>query len=270
MKTLLSKNRIAEIKKTGQIADADIKKLCQMAEKFRQYSRQKDKRAKQKPKKYLKSTDYLSSEQFAKILCYLVRKADIDRKRTQTLTRAILNEMLVILLAETGLRASEVVNLRLHNLPVYHGKPEIEVVAGKGNEDRTVGVSEYLVDKLKDYISSYHKGHRKETALFESERGGAITYAAIYKRIKTIGTKVGIWINGNRSKLTPHKFRHTFATLLLDVSDNEFLIQFQLGHEEPSTTAIYTRTLSEKLRGAMEHYHKRLWRNYNPVCFENS
>ncbi|MDD5328067.1 MAG: site-specific integrase [Phycisphaerae bacterium] len=258
MKTLLSKQRIATIKRT---ATGDIHKLCLMAEQQRQYTRQKTKRAKQKPKKYLKSTDYLTSEQFARVLSFIISKADIDRKRTQAQTRAILNEMLIILLAETGLRASEAVNLKLRNLPSYHGKPEIEVEEGKGNKDRTIGISDYLVQKLNDYVKKYHKLHSAGAAVFYGQQG-ALTYKAIYKRIKTIGNNCGV-------RLKPHIFRHTFATLLLDVTDNQFLIKNQLGHDNLATTTIYTRTLNQKLRSAMGNFHNRLWQSYNTVLFDN-
>ena len=258
MKHLLSKNRIAKLKKT---ADGDMLRALSMAEKFRQYSRQKDKRAKQKPKKYLKSTDYLSSEQFARILTILANPKG---------HRAELNEMLIIFAAETGLRPSEVVKVKLINLPTYHGKPEIEVVSGKGSKDRTVGISQYLVKKLTEYVHNHHKGHAHNTHLFLSEQGTQLSYGSFNAKVKKIGRKAGIWLKEDgRSRLAPHKFRHTFATLLLDVTDNEFLIQNQLGHEEPATTAIYTRTLGEKLRYAMDRYHKRLFEHYNPVLFEN-
>lgn len=267
MKALLSKNRIAEIKKT---ASGNMVKVCIMAEKYRQYKRQKDKRAKQKPKKYLKSTDYLSREQFATILKYVVSRANKDRQRTQNLTRAIFNEMLIILLAETGLRASEVVNLKLRNLPAYHGKPEIEVESGKGNKDRTVGISEFLVKKLADYMK-YHKGHSQDTALFLSERRQPFTYHALYAKIKKIGDNTGIWLNSQgKSRLKPHNFRHTFATLLSDVSNNETLVQSQLGHQNPATTAIYTRTLNQKLRSAMDNFHKSLWESFDAVLSDKT
>ena len=275
MKKLLSKNRIANLKKLAQLPlepatrQALIKSLV-MAEKYRQYSRAKDKRTRQKPKKYLKSTDYLSSEQFAKILCYVVKKADSDRKRTQTLTRAILNEMLIIFAVETGLRPSEVVNVKLNNLPLYHGKLEIEVFDGKGNKDRTVGISKYLAGKLTGYVKKYHKGHGDNTWLFLSEQGSQLSYGSFSAKIKIIGKAVGIWMRSDgKSRLTPHKFRHTFATLLEDETGDIFFVQNQLGHDDPKTTGIYTLILNEKRKSAMNNYHKRVFRDYNAELFDN-
>lgn len=231
-----------------------------MAEYYRQYARAKAKRARQKPKKYLKSTDYLTAEQFARILA--VVSAGKGR-------RADINKMLIVFAAETGMRASEILNVNLCNLPHYHGKPEIEVFDGKGNKDRTVGISDFLVRYLEKYVTKYHKNHSPNTPLFLSEQKTRLSYASFHAKVKTIGRKAGIWLTGNKSRLTPHKFRHTFATLLLDVTDNEILIQNQLGHDQLTTTTIYTRTLSEKLRCAMNNFHNRLFQSYNAPLFDN-
>lgn len=261
MKTLLSKRRIREI--AGRYTDPDIVALAAMAEKHRRYVRSSGRRKKRRQKKYLKSTDYLSVEQFATIMQVVTNEANIARTRTKYINRAVINEMLIILMAETGLRAAEICNLKLKDLPSFHGKQEIEVRSGKGDKDRTIGISRYLRDQLCDYVGVHCKHRGPEQWLFRSEQGGQIKYQSVYSKVKRIGLKAGIWLyrkNGRaRSRLSPHKFRHTYATLLLDVTDNEFLVQNQLGHEKPDTTQIYTRTLSEKLRSAMDGLHNRLW-----------
>jgi integrase/recombinase XerD len=260
-KRLLSKRRIREI--VGRCTDPEIETLAAMAEEHRRAARSTGKARKRKQKKYLKPTDYLSVEQFAAIMRVVTNEADIARTRTNYINRAVINEMLVILMAETGLRAAEACNLKLKDLPSYHGKQEIEVRSGKGDKDRTIGISRYLKERLCDYVGRYHKHLAPESWLFRSERTCRIKYQSIYSKVKRIGLKAGIWLyrkNGKlRSRLSPHKFRHTYATLLLDVTDNEFLVQSQLGHEKPDTTQIYARTLSEKLRAGMDGLHNRLW-----------
>ena len=77
---------------------------------------------------------YLSVEQFAEIMSFVKAEADETRAQSPYLCRAIMNEMLLILMAETGLWASGVCNLKLKNLPSYHGKPVIEVECGKGQK----------------------------------------------------------------------------------------------------------------------------------------
>ncbi|MHC4105089.1 MAG: tyrosine-type recombinase/integrase, partial [Planctomycetota bacterium] len=167
-------------------------------------------------------------------------RADAARVKSKYLGRAVINEMLIVIMVETGLRAAEISNMKLKDLPGYHGKQGIDVRQGKGGKDRTVGISRYLANRLTDY-----------------------TNCSVYSKIKGIGLETGIWLyrkSGKvKSRLSPHKFRHTYATFLLDVSDNEFLVQSQLGHEQPDTTQIYARTLSAKLRKAMDGLHNRLW-----------
>ena len=266
-KAFLSKRRIREIASQYTNADPDVVALARMAEKHRQAVRAAKKAKRRKPKNYLKPTDYLTPEQFAKIVQVVRSKAKAARAKDSCMNRAVLNEMLIILLAETGLRAAEVCNLKLKDLPGYHGKHEIAVRSGKGGKDRTVATSEYLSRCLTKYAKRYHSSRSPESWLFKNEQGGAISYRSIYSKIKKIGRQAGIWPytkNGKlRSRLSPHKFRHTYATLLLDVSDNDFLVQSQLGHEKLDTTQIYARTLKEKLRAGVKGFHYRLWTNVN-------
>jgi integrase len=262
-KAILSKARIAEFARSHRDGDQDIVVLALMAEKQRRAIWAAKKAKKRKPKKYLRSTYYLSIEQFAKVMAVVKSQADAARAKSKYLSRAVINEMLIIIMAETGLRAAEICNLKLKDLPGYHGKQEIEVRQGKGGKDRTVGISRYLASRLTDYTNCYHKYRSEESWLLRNERGGAISYQSVYSKIKGIGLETGIWLyrkSGKvKSRLIPHKFRHTYATFLLDVSDNEFLVQSQLGHEQPDTTQIYARTLSAKLRKAMDGLHNRLW-----------
>ncbi len=119
-KTLLSKQRIKDI--ASLYTDPEIKTLAAMAVKHRRYVRSSGQWKKQKQKKYLKSTDYLSVEQFAAIMQVVTNEASITRTRTKYINRAVIIEMLIILIAETGLRAAEVCNLKLKDLPSFHGK----------------------------------------------------------------------------------------------------------------------------------------------------
>lgn len=262
MKNILSKKRIRQIKEAN-IDNIEIVMLTGMAERHRQHLRNETKRKNAKPKKYLRPTDYLTVKQFTDIMDILVAKAERSRQRTSVLTRAILNEMIVIVLVETGIRAAELCNLKIKDTPYHHGKSEIEICKGKGNKARTIGISNYLRDRLDSYIKQYCKGHSPGSWLFKSERGGGITYKCIYPKIKNVGIKANIWLYRRKgvlcSRLSPHKLRHTFATQLLDVSNNELLVQSQLGHEKADTTAIYAKTLTAKQQASMNAFHDRLW-----------
>lgn len=130
--------------------------------------------------------------------------------------------MLLILMVESGLRVSEVCNLRLKCLPSYHGHQAIEVVDGKGNKDRAVIISKWLMQVLADYVQRYKAGCDLENHLFRSEQGGALVTRSVYHKVKRIGLKAGIWVytkDGQlKTKLSPHKFCHTMAVQLLDTS----------------------------------------------------
>jgi integrase len=129
---LLSKEKIRQIVRQHKQTILEIEQLGTMAEEYRREVRSRRRPRKRKAKQQLKSTDYLSVEQFAEVMGFVNAEADAARARSPYLCRAIINEMLLILMAETGLRASEICNLKLKNLPSYHGKPMIEVECGKG------------------------------------------------------------------------------------------------------------------------------------------
>lgn len=124
-----------------------------MADEYRRTVRSRRLPQKRKVKQQLKSTDYLSVEQFAEVINFVKSEADAVRAKSPYLCRAVINEMLLILMAETGLRASEICNLKLKNPPAYHGKPVIEVECGKGQKPRTVGISEWFVSQLTGYVN---------------------------------------------------------------------------------------------------------------------
>ena len=128
---LLSKEKIQQIVIQHKQAIPEIEQLGAMAGEHRRQVRSRRRPRKRKGKQQLKSNDYLSVEQFAKVIRFVKTEADKARAQSPYLCRAVVNEMLIILMAETGLRASEICNLKLKNLPSYHGKPEIELVCGK-------------------------------------------------------------------------------------------------------------------------------------------
>jgi len=260
---LLSKEKIQQIVKQHKQVIPEIEELGAMAEEHRRQVRSRRRPRKRKGKQQLKSTDYLSVEQFAEVIHLVKSEADQARGKSPYLCRAVVNEMLIILMAETGLRASEICNLKLKNLPSYHGKPEIEVECGKGQKPRTVGVSEWFASQLTGYVNRYLDSVSPETWLFRSERGGPIKYPSIYSKVKRIGIKSRIWLyrkDGRlKSRFSPHKMRHTFGTGLLNASGNTWLVQIEMGHTKAETSQIYARTLSEKIMSDMNNFHEYLW-----------
>lgn len=187
---VLSKAKIREIAMRYRDSDPDVAALTAMAEEHRKVARKSRKRRnKRKVKTYLKPSDFLSVEQFARIMEVVRSEADAARAKSKYINRAVLNELLVIVMVESGLRVSEICNLRLKSLPSYHGQQFIEVLDGKGEKDRTVAVSDLLRERLGDYVAQYRRRHSIESFLFTSENGGRLSPDSVYSKVKVIGLK---------------------------------------------------------------------------------
>ena len=177
---------------------------------------------------------YLSDTQLRKLRRYVKDKADLARVRAGS--RGVIDELIVELLINTGLRASELCNLNIGDLPIKHGKDCIWVRDGKGKVSRTVDISDNLKKRIERYVKLYRKGARAGSALLVSECGNRIIYRSIYAKIKRIGDQAGI------GKLHPHMLRHTYLTRLYNIEKDLRFVQDQAGHASPTTTAIYAKT----------------------------
>ena len=243
-------------------SDHAIWTAISMAELHRRHYRQRRRDVRRRPKTHLTPTDWLTNEQLARVFEYVCRRAADSRARGERYSRAITNEMSVLLLAETGLRAAEALNLRMDDLPCCHGHNEVFVREGKGRYPRSVGISSFLAERIKLYAGELYK---RRDFFLRNERGGPLSYASLFSKIKHIGLATGVMTytsNGKpKTHLSPHKFRHTFATNLVASTENNFLVQSQLGHRHTDTTKIYVRTVDGILRSAMKSFHNRLWQN---------
>ena len=192
------------------------------------------KRKKAKKRGGLAPDKYLSEAQLKKLRQYVKDKADLARMRGGS--RGVIDELIVELLANTGLRASELCNLNIGDLPIKHGKDCIWVRDSKGKVSRVVEISEKLKKRLERFIKLYRKRAKANSPLLVSERGKRIIYRSIYAKIKRIGEQAGI------GKLHPHILRHTYLTRLYNVEKDLRFVQDQAGHASPTTTAIYAKT----------------------------
>ena len=183
---------------------------------------------------------YLSEDQLKKLRQYVKDKADLARMRGGS--RGVIDELIVELLVNTGLRASELCNLNIGDLPVKHGKDCVWIRDGKGNVSRTVDISDKLKKRLERFIKLYRKRAKADSALLVSERGDRIIYRSIYAKIKRIGDQAGI------GKLHPHMLRHTYLTRLYNIEKDLRFVQDQAGHASPTTTAIYAKTNNKARR----------------------
>lgn len=161
------------------------------------------------------------------------------------------NKAILELLYSSGLRISELTSLELSNIDLDEC---LVRVMGKGSKERIVPLGNYAIDALKDYIYFYRPMLNKNNSsyVFLNNRGGVLSRQFIFKVIKEECIKKGI-----RKNVSPHTLRHTFATHLLKNGADLRIIQELLGHENLSTTQIYTHLTNDKLKHDYEDYFPR-------------
>ncbi|MDO4692822.1 MAG: site-specific tyrosine recombinase [Porphyromonadaceae bacterium] len=161
------------------------------------------------------------------------------------------NKAILEVLFSCGLRVSELCHLKHSDL--FLDEAYLRVY-GKGRKHRLVPMSPSALDELRAYLSADRptpkRGH--EDYVFLSRRGQAISRNMVFVFIKEAATLAGI-----NKNISPHTFRHSFATALLEGGANLQAIQLMLGHEDIGTTEIYTHIDRSKLREQIQRYHPR-------------
>lgn len=154
------------------------------------------------------------------------------------------------LLYSSGLRVSELVSLKIEDINAEAGFLR---VLGKGSKERIVPVSIRAMEKVRRYINQQRPEilkKRQSPYLFVTRRGGPMTRQRFWQTIKTFGRRLGI-------KLSPHTIRHSFATHLLEGGADLRSLQKMLGHSDISTTQIYTKVTTERLKKVYTKHHPR-------------
>lgn len=153
-----------------------------------------------------------------------------------------------------GLRVTELVELKLSNLFLDVGFVK---VIGKGNKERIIPIGEEAAKHIRLYLegvrriqSNIKPGH--ENVLFLNRRGRQLTRVMVFTIVKELATIAGI-----QKKVSPHTFRHSFATHLIEGGADLKAIQDMLGHESIITTEIYTHLDTEYLRSTILNFHPR-------------
>ena len=151
-----------------------------------------------------------------------------------------------------GLRVSELVNLKLTDIS---WKEEFVRVIGKGNKQRLAPISARAIKQIEYYLpfrSSIDVKKGEEDYLFISKRGKHLSRITVFHIVKVLAERAGI-----TKDISPHTFRHSFATHLLERGANLRAIQVMLGHESISTTEIYTHMDMSTLRYEILEHHPR-------------
>lgn len=176
----------------------------------------------------------------------IISTVDMSKKEGQR-NRAILET-----LYSCGLRVSELCNLKLSELYFDEGFIKVE---GKGSKQRLVPISPRAIKEIKYWLLDRNLGKIKkgfEDYVFLARWGNSISRIMIFHLIKELAEKAGITKN-----ISPHTFRHSFATHLLEGGANLRAIQCMLGHESIATTEIYTHIDRNMLRSEIIEHHPR-------------
>ena len=195
------------------------------------------------PKTGMKLPEVLSIEE----IDLIINTIDLSKREGQR-NRAIIETMY-----SCGLRVSEACNLKLSDLYLSEGFIKVE---GKGNKQRLVPISERAIAEIMDYMTDRNEinikpGH--EDYLFVSaHRKKRLSRITMFHIIKELAEQTGI-----KKDISPHTFRHSFATHLLEGGANLRVIQSMLGHEDIGTTEIYTHIDAHRLRYEIIEHHPR-------------
>jgi integrase/recombinase XerD len=195
------------------------------------------------PKLGRKLPDTLSLDEINKI----IEAIDLSTPEGQR------NKAILETLYSCGLRVSELVNLKISNL--YFNDEFIKVV-GKGDKERLVPIGSVAIKQITIYKNEIrsHIAVKKEheDVLFLNRRGAKLSRVMVFTIIKQLAFKIGL-----KKHISPHTFRHSFATHLIEGGADLRAVQEMLGHESITTTEIYTHLDRDYLRQAIIQFHPR-------------
>ena len=170
-----------------------------------------------------------------------------------TKPEGIRNKAILETLYSCGLRVSELVDLRLSNL---HFEQEFLKIGGKGEKERLVPISKRAIEDIKKYLVASRKKLNiekgNENIVFLNRRGKKLSRVMIFTIIKNLADKIKL-----NKNISPHTFRHSFASALVQGGADLRTVQEMLGHESILTTEIYTHLDKEYLKDTVNKYHPR-------------
>lgn len=194
------------------------------------------------PKVSLKLPHFLSTQEIELLL-----KAP-DTKKPLGIRDAAMLELLYA----AGLRVSELVNVKLQDVNLEAGFVRI---FGKGSKERIVPIGLYAKEKINLYLKTTRSIYLKQTSspyLFVARAGKPMTRQGFWKLLRRYAMQTGL-----NKKITPHSFRHSFATHLLEGGADLRAVQIMLGHVDISTTQIYTHVTRDHLKKLHQKFHPR-------------
>jgi integrase/recombinase XerD len=207
----------------------------------------------------LDPTENLESPKIRQSLPTYLRVDEVDRllAAPDTATTVGLRDRAILeVLYSTGLRVSELINLRITDVDVRLGCVRC---VGKGNKERLVPIGRKAITAVEEYLAQSRPKYARpgsppphNQVLFLARTGRRLSRISIWKIMHSFGVRLGL-----RGRLTPHKLRHSFATHLLERGADLRSVQLMLGHADISTTQIYTHVVEERLKEVYRAHHPR-------------
>lgn len=195
------------------------------------------------PKTNLQLPSFFYEEELAKLFTVADLRTPLGQR----------NQAILELLYATGIRVSECQQLDVSDIDFTIG---MVFVRGKGDKERYVPVGRYALDSLSYYLQNGRDqllGYSEDDqALFFNYRGGRLTVRGIRKILNDLMNQSALHIH-----MSPHVLRHTFATHLLNAGADLRAVQELLGHENLSSTQIYTHVTKDRLREVYQNHHPR-------------
>jgi integrase/recombinase XerD len=195
------------------------------------------------PKTSRKLPDVLSVQDISLLL------SSIDLSQSQGLRSKAIIEVLY----GCGLRVSELVTLKISNLHIESG---YIIVIGKGNKERLIPIGTAAIMSIQNYINGVRNELRikpgNEDYIFLNRFGAKLSRISVFTMIKALTQTCQI-----NKVISPHSFRHSFASHLIEGGADLRAVQAMLGHVSITTTEIYTHVDKEYLQGIVKHYHPR-------------
>ncbi|WP_338627516.1 tyrosine-type recombinase/integrase [Clostridium baratii] len=159
------------------------------------------------------------------------------------------NRVMIQLFLATGLRLSEMLNLKWKDINLQTG--QLKVVQGKGSKDRIVWVSDDILDILREYKIKQIDKQGTVDLVFCTSSNKRLDDRGVRRMLATYCNKAGI-----NKDISPHTLRHTYATDLLSATKNIRLVQKALGHADISTTMIYTHIVDDEYEDALKNFRR--------------
>jgi len=195
------------------------------------------------PRPQRKLPDVLTVNEIDRII------ASVDMSRRE----GVRNKAMLEVLYSCGLRVSELTSLQMSRVDLIDG---VVKVVGKGNKERIIPIGRQACDSIDDYLSHYRSGiiplSGHEDTMFLGRQGRKMTRQMAFTMLKRSVIAAGI-----RKNVSPHTFRHSFATHLIEAGADLRAVQEMLGHAQITTTEIYTHLDKKYLENQVISYHPR-------------